>query len=288
MKAGDFNGVVVIYRSNESTSVTGPFNQELVQLLPSSVKFICHNGAGYDNIDVKACSSKGIQISSTPIAVNDATADIAMLLMLGALRRIHVPFTAVRQGEWRGKAFGLGHDPKNKVLGILGMGGIGRAVAQRAKAFGMNIQYHNRNPLSQDQAGDAKYVSFDDLMKSSDVLSLNLALNTSTRHIISTPQFDLMKKGVVIVNTARGPIIDEAALVKALKDGKVFSAGLDVFEDEPRIHPELVTDDRVVLLPHIGTATWETQKDMELLVLENLRNAVEGNPLVTLIPEQQE
>ncbi|KAG9559365.1 D-3-phosphoglycerate dehydrogenase, variant, partial [Aureobasidium melanogenum] len=286
LKSGDFANTFVVYRSNESTGVTGPFDKELVDLLPESVKYITHNGAGYDNIDVKACTARGIQISSTPIAVNDATADVAIFLMLGALRRITVPFNAVRKGEWRGKAFGLGHDPKNKVLGILGMGGIGRAVADRAAAFGMKIQYHNRNPLPADKAGNAKYVSFDDLMKTSDVLSLNLALNASTKHIISTPQFDMMKDGVIIVNTARGPIIDEAALVKAIQSEKVFSAGLDVFEEEPKIHPELISDDRVVLLPHIGTATWETQKDMELLVLENLRSAVEKGELVTLIPEQ--
>ena len=277
----------MIYRSNESTSVTGPFDQELVQLLPSSIKFICHNGAGYDNIDIEACTARGIQISSTPIAVNEATADVAMFLLLGALRRATVPLTAVRTGNWRGKRFGLGHDPKNKVLGILGMGGIGRAVARRAKAFGMTVQYHNRTPLSAETAGGARYVSFDDLMRTSDVLSLNLALNASTRHIISTPQFNIMKDGIVIVNTARGPIIDESALVRALKDGKVYSAGLDVFEEEPKIHPDLMNDDKVILLPHIGTATWETQKEMEQLVLQNLRNAIEGKPLVTLIPEQQ-
>lgn len=208
--------------------------------------------------------------------------------MLGSLRRVTVPFTAVRNGQWRGKSFGLGHDPKNKTLGILGMGGIGRAVAHRARAFGMRIQYHNRKPLAADEAGDAEYVSFDELLRTSDVLSLNLALNASTRHIISTPQFDMMKEGVVIINTARGPIIDEAALVKALQSGKVFSAGLDVFEEEPKIHPELISDERVVLLPHIGTATWETQRDMELLVLDNLRCAIEGKELVTLIPEQQQ
>lgn len=207
--------------------------------------------------------------------------------MLGALRRITVPFTAVRKGEWRGKSFGLGHDPKKKTLGILGMGGIGQAVAQRAKGFGMSIQYHNRNPLPAEQAGDAKYVSFDELLKTSDVLSLNLALNASTRHIIAKPQFDIMKDGIVIVNTARGPIMDEAALVDALKDGKVFSAGLDVFEEEPKIHHGLIENENVVLLPHIGTATWESQKDMELLVLENLKSAVEGKGLLTQVPEQK-
>lgn len=167
------------------------------------------------------------------------------------------------------------------------MGGIGKAVAQRARAFGMSIQYHNRNRLPESEEQGARYVSFDDLLKTSDVLTLNLALNASTRHIISKPQFDLMKEGVVIVNTARGPVIDEAALVDALNEGKVFSAGLDVFEEEPKIHPGLIDNENVVLLPHIGTATWETQKDMELLVLENLRSAVEGKGLLTQVPEQK-
>lgn len=173
---------------------------------------------------------------------------VAMLLMLGALRRVTIPFTAVRNKEWRGKSFGLGHDPKKKILGVLGMGGIGQAVAHRAKAFGMSIQYHNRNRLPENEEQGAKYVSFDELMKTSDVLSLNLALNASTRHIISKPQFDLMKDGVIIVNTARGPIIDEAALVDALNSGKVFSAGLDVFEEEPKIHPGLLANENAVLL----------------------------------------
>lgn len=207
--------------------------------------------------------------------------------MLGALRRITIPFQSLRKGEWRGKNFDLGHDPKHKVLGVLGMGGIGQAVAQRARAFGMSIQYHNRNRLPVNEEQGAKYVSFDDLMKTSDVITLNLALNPSTRHIISKPQFDMMKDRVVIVNTARGPIIDEAALVDALNSGKVFSAGLDVFEEEPKIHPGLMENENVVLLPHVGTSTWETQKDMELLVLENLKSAVEGKGLVTPVAEQK-
>jgi glyoxylate reductase len=207
--------------------------------------------------------------------------------MLGALRRITIPFQAVRKGEWRGKNFQLGHDPKKKVLGVLGMGGIGQAVAQRAKSFGMTIQYHNRNQLPASEEQGAKYVSFDELMQTSDVISLNLALNPSTRHIIAKAQFDMMKDGVVIVNTARGPIIDEAALVDALNSGKVFSAGLDVFEEEPKIHSGLMENENVVLLPHVGTSTWESQKDMELLVLSNLRSAVEGKGLVTQVAEQK-
>lgn len=287
LSSPSYSNILVIYRSNDSTSITGPFDAELVSRLPSSLKFITHNGAGYDNIDVAACTTRGIQVSSTPIAVNEATADIAIFLMLGTLRRITIPFQAVRKEEWRGKRFGLGHDPKGKVLGILGMGGIGQAVATRAKAFGMTIQYHNRNPLPANEAQGAKYVSFDQLLATSDVLSLNLALNKSTRHIISTKEFAKMKEGVTIVNTARGPIIDEAALVQALKDGKVWSAGLDVFEEEPKIHPGLIENEHVVLLPHVGTATWETQKDMELLVLENLKAAAQGKELLTLVPEQK-
>ncbi|EMF13096.1 hydroxyisocaproate dehydrogenase [Sphaerulina musiva SO2202] len=286
-KKGEYDDVVVIYRSNDSTVVTGPFDKELIEALPKSLKYITHNGAGYDNIDVPAATDRNIEISSTPIAVDEATADVALFLLLGALRRITIPFTNVRKDEWRGSNFTLGHDPKNKVLGILGMGGIGSAVAKRAKAFGMTIQYHNRNRLSEEKEQGAKYVSFDELLQTSDVLSLNLALNPSTRHIIAQAEFEKMKHGIVIVNTARGPIIDEAALVDALQAGKVYAAGLDVFEDEPAIHPGLLDDERVVLLPHIGTATWETQKEMEVLVLENLKAAVEGKGLITQIPEQK-
>lgn len=211
-----------------------------------------------------------------------------MFLVLGALRKVTAPFISVRKGEWRGKGYGLGHDPKNRVLGILGMGGIGRAVATRARAFGMSIQYHNRNRLPGHQEDGAKYVSFEELLKTSDVLSLNLALNASTRHIISKPQFDMMKDDVVVVNTARGPIIDEAALVDALNSGKVGAAGLDVFEEEPKVHPGLMENDNAVLLPHLGTSTWETQKDMELLVLENLKSGIEGKGLITRVPEQKD
>ncbi|KAK5719474.1 hypothetical protein LTR15_007998 [Elasticomyces elasticus] len=288
LRSGEYDDVVGIYRSNDSTRVTGPFDKELVQALPKALRYITHNGAGYDNIDVDACTERKICVSSTPIAVDDATADTAMFLMLGALRRITQLFLSVRKGEWRGPGYQLGHDPKSKKLGILGMGGIGQAVAQRARAFGMEIQYHNRSRLPESKEQGAQYVSFEQLIQTSDVLSLNLALNASTRHIISKPQFDQMKTGVVIVNTARGPIIDEAALVDALKSDKVYSAGLDVFEEEPKIHPGLLEDPNVVLLPHLGTSTWETQKDMELLVLHNLRSAIEGQGLVTPVPEQKQ
>lgn len=285
-KSGEYTDLFAMYRSNDSNSITGDFDAELIEALPSSLKFICHNGAGYDNIDIEACTKKGIQVSSTPIAVNDATADVAMFLVLGALRNVTQCFNSARQGKWRGD-FKLGHDPKNKVLGILGMGGIGSALAKRAKAFGMSIQYHNRHRLPSEQEDGAMYVSFEELLQTSDVLSLNLALNASTRHIIGKEQFAMMKDGVVLINTARGPLIDEAALVEALESGKVWTAGLDVFEEEPKIHPRLLKNENVVLLPHIGTATFETQRDMELLVLENLKSAIKEEKLVTQVPEQK-
>lgn len=286
LKDGEFDHVSGLYRSNNSTSITGPFDKELVSLLPPAMKFICHNGAGYDNIDVEACTEKGIAISSTPIAVDDATADVAIFLLLGALRHATIPLTAIREGQWRGKT-PIGHDPKNKTLGILGMGGIGRAVAHRARAFGMKIIYHNRSRLSSSLEGDATYVSFDELLAQSDVLSLNLSLNAKTRHIISAPEFAKMKDGVVLVNTARGALMNEKDLVKALESGKIGSAGLDVFENEPAIEDGLLENPRVFALPHVGTNTYETQKDMELLVIENLESAVDKGHLITPIPEQK-
>jgi len=179
--------------------------------------------------------------------------------MLGALRRIHVPYNNLREGKWRGPGFQLGYDPEKKVLGILGMGGIGRDVAARARAFGMTIQYHNRSPLSPELELGAKYVSFEELLKTSDVFSLNCSLRKETVGIIGKKEFAQMKKGVILVNTARGKLIDEQALVEALDEGKVFSAGLDVYEEEPTINPGLLNNPNVVLLPHIGTATLETQ-----------------------------
>ncbi|PWY91525.1 hypothetical protein BO94DRAFT_533673 [Aspergillus sclerotioniger CBS 115572] len=283
---GHYDDVVAIYRSNASNKFTGNFDAELLAALPPSLKYIGHNGAGYDNIDIAACTEKGIAVSSTPVAVNNATADVAIFLMIGALRQAYIPLSSLRAGQWLGNST-LGRDPQGKVLGILGMGGIGREMATRARAFGMKIQYHNRSRLSAELEDGAEYVSFDELLANADVLSLNLALNASTRHIIGAKEFEKMKDGVVLVNTARGALIDEKALVAALESGKVLSAGLDVYENEPAIEPGLVNNPRVMLLPHIGTMTYETQREMELLVLNNIRSAVETGKMITLVPEQK-
>ena len=160
-------------------------------------------------------------------------------------------------------------------------------MAHRARAFGMKIAYHNRSRLSKDLEGNATYTSFDKLLAQSDILSLNLSLNSNTRHIISAPEFAKMKDGVIIVNTARGALVNEKDLVKALETGKVASAGLDVYEKEPEVEEGLLKNERVMLLPHIGTRTYETQKEMELLVLRNLQSVVDTGKLLTPIPEQK-
>ncbi|KAL4932142.1 D-mandelate dehydrogenase-like dehydrogenase [Aspergillus undulatus] len=288
-KSGKLDGVVVAYRTFDSVSITGIFDDELVNALPKSLVFLAHCGAGYDQVDTHACSSRNppLRVSNVPTAVDDATADVNMFLILGALRNFNAGMHALRQGNWRGiTPPRLGHDPENKVLGILGMGGIGRNLKRKAESFGMKVVYHNRRELSPELAGGAEYVSFERLLRECDVISLNLPLNKNTRHIISTPQFSLMKDGVVIVNTARGAVMDEAALVAALDSGKVYSAGLDVFEDEPQIHPGLVSNPNVLLVPHMGTWTVETQTGMEEWAIENVRLALETGKLKSPVPEQ--
>ncbi|KAL1957824.1 hypothetical protein VTO42DRAFT_5542 [Malbranchea cinnamomea] len=288
-RSGKLDGVVVAYRTFGSVSITGLFDEELVNALPKSLRFLAHCGAGYDQVDVHACSARSppLLVSNVPTAVDDATADVNMFLIIGALRNFNTGMQALREGKWRGQpAPALGHDPQGKVLGILGMGGIGRNLKRKAEAFGMKVIYHNRKRLSPELEAGAEYVSFDELLARSDVLSLNLPLNKNTRHIISHPEFAKMKDGVVIVNTARGAVIDEDALVQALDSGKVRSVGLDVFEEEPKVHPGLIRNPNVMLVPHMGTWTVETQTAMEEWAIDNVRRALETGKLKSPVPEQ--
>ncbi|KAL2018302.1 hypothetical protein VTK56DRAFT_965 [Thermocarpiscus australiensis] len=289
--SGAFDGCIAAYRTFDSFEVTGKIDGELVRALPDSLRFICHNGAGYDQVDVQACTARGIRVSNTPTAVDDATADMGIFLLLGALRNLPVSMASLRAGKWRGeRPPALGHDPQGKILGILGMGGIGRNMAKKALAFGMKIRYHNRTRLDLELEKDlgAEYVGVDKLLAESDVLSLNLPLNGNTRHIISRPEFAKMKKGIVIVNTARGAVMDEAALVEALDSGQVSSAGLDVYENEPEVHPGLLANPHVLLVPHMGTWTVETETKMEEWAISNLRMAVEQGQLRSIVPEQRD
>ncbi|KAK4163385.1 putative 2-hydroxyacid dehydrogenase [Cladorrhinum sp. PSN259] len=291
--SGAFDGCLAAYRTFASYEITGRIDARLLAALPPTLKFICHNGAGYDQVDVPACTEHGIRVSNTPSAVDDATADMGIFLMLGALRNLNLGMVNLRRGKWRGDATTeLGHDPQGKVLGILGMGGIGKNFARKAKVFGMKIRYHNRNRLDEAEekeiGGGAEYVDFDTLLAESDVLSLNLPLNPKTRHIISHPEFAKMKKGITIINTARGAVMDEDALVAALNSGRVQSAGLDVYENEPdSIHPGLLSNPRVILVPHMGTWTVETELKMEEWAISNVRMAVEEGKLRSIVPEQK-
>ncbi|KAI5819665.1 D-isomer specific 2-hydroxyacid dehydrogenase [Pyronema omphalodes] len=289
-KGGAFDGTVAAFRTFQSIGITGRIDEELVAALPKSLRFLCHNGAGYDQIDISACTSRGILVSNVPTAVDDATADVNLFLIIGALRGFNRGMTSLRRNAWLKDASGnphpLGHDPQEKVLGILGMGGIGRALKKRTDALGMKTIYHNRNKLSPELEDGAEWVSFDELLKRADVLSLNLPLNANTRHIINKEAFEKMKDGVVIVNTARGGVMDEAALVDALNSGKVASVGLDVYEDEPNVHPGLVANEAVMLVPHMGTYTYETQYKMECWAIDNVRMAVGEGKLKSIVPEQ--
>ncbi|OOQ91021.1 putative 2-hydroxyacid dehydrogenase UNK4.10 [Penicillium brasilianum] len=290
-RSGKFEGVITAYCTFYSLGITGQVDQELVNALPSSLRFIAYASAGYDKVDIDACSARNppLLVSNVPTAVDDATADVNMFLILGALRNFNAGMHSLRQGRWRGSpATRLGHDPQGKTLGILGMGGIGRNLKKKAEAFGMKVIYHNRRQLSEELSGGAQYVTFDELLATSDVLSLNLPLNKNTRHIISKAEFAKMKDGVVVVNTARGAVIDEAALVDALNSGKVFSAGLDVFEEEPKIHPGLIDNQNVILVPHMGTWTIETLKAMEEWAIENVKLTVTTGKLKSPVPEQRD
>ncbi|KAJ5305079.1 uncharacterized protein N7443_004739 [Penicillium atrosanguineum] len=284
---GKFEGVVAAYRTFHSIQITGRIDEELVKELPRSLIYLASCGAGYDQIDVHDCSARNppIRVSNVPTAVDDATADVNMFLILGALRNFNAGMYALRQGKWV-SGVNLGHDPEGKTLGILGMGGIGRNLKKKAEAFGMTVVYHNRRQLSEELSGGAQYVTFDELLSTSDVLSLNLPLNKNTRHIIGKNEFVKMKDGVVVVNTARGAVMDEAALVEALDSGKVFSAGLDVFEQEPTVHPGLLSNPNVILVPHMGTWTIETLTTMEEWAIENVRLALTTGKLKSPVPEQ--
>ncbi|OIW32821.1 hypothetical protein CONLIGDRAFT_694989 [Coniochaeta ligniaria NRRL 30616] len=281
---GKYYDIRAIYRTSASGVVAGNFDEEFIARLPPSLKFICHNGAGYDQIDVEACKARNITVTYAPDPVTNSTADLTMFLLLGALRNLNAAIYNLRRGNFK-NGVDFGHDPQGKILGILGMGRIGKAVAQRAIPFGLKLIYHNRTPLPDRMTGGATYVSFDQLLSDSDIISIHVPLSKATRYLIGEKEIWAMKPGVVVVNTARGAIIDEAAMAKALDQGHVASVGLDVYEREPQIDERLMKNERALLIPHLGTHTTETLAQMEELAMENARRGVLGEELVTVVPE---
>lgn len=212
-----------------------------------------------------------------------------MFLIIGALRQFKSAMAAAEEGQHFNSRLPLSNDPKGKILGIVGMGGIGSALARRARAFGMVVQYYNRRrlPVHREAELAATYVSFDTLLETSDVVSLNLPLG-SNKHLISDAELRKMKSTAVLINTARGPIVDEAALTRALYSGEIAACGLDVYENEPHITPELAAHPHALCLPHVGTVTVETQTTMEAMCLENLVHGLRHGRLGFTVPEQKE
>lgn len=240
---------------------------------------------GYDQIDVDTCTAHGITVTYAPDPVTEATADLTIFLLLGALRQLNPALGTLRRGNFK-KGVDFGHDPQGKTLGIIGMGRIGRAVKKRAEPFGLKTIYHNRKPLSEADAAGAKYVTWEELLSQSDIISVHVPLKSDTIHLIGAAEIAKMKDGVVIINTARGPIIDESAMAAALDSGKIASVGLDVYEKEPEINASLIKNEKALLVPHLGTHTVETLAKMESLAMENARRGVLGEELLTVVPEQ--
>ena len=261
------------------SAVTDPINDDTISKLSSSIKIIANGAVGFGNIDIQAAKAKGITVTNTPDVLTDATADIQILLLLGASRRAYEGRIAAETQNWKWSFdFLLGKQMSNKRLGILGMGRIGRAVAKRAKAFGMEIHYHNRSKLSSDLEDGAIYhKDLKSLFEQSEFLSINCPATPDTKNLINKETLSYLKENTVVGNAARGDVVDEDAMVEALKNGTVFAYGLDVYNGEPKIHPEYLKLKNIFLLPHLGSATKRTRWDMAYRATKNLEDFFSGN-----------
>jgi lactate dehydrogenase-like 2-hydroxyacid dehydrogenase len=252
---------------------------EAIAKLPASVRIMATFSVGYDHIDVAAAKARGIAVTNTPDVLTDATADIAMLLMLGAARGASWGERMVREGTWKSWSpiHPLGRDVSGQRLGILGMGRIGQAVAKRARAFDMTIHYHGRSRLAPEQEqGAIFHANLDDMLPHCDFLSVHCASTPETRGLINDRTIARLPDGAIIVNTARGDIVDDEALISALQSGKLAAAGLDVFRGEPNIDPRYRTLENAFLLPHLGSATLRTRSAMGMRALDNLEAFFSG------------
>jgi lactate dehydrogenase-like 2-hydroxyacid dehydrogenase len=253
----------------------------------ADLRVVANVAVGYDNIDVDACLRRGVSATNTPGVLTDATADLAFALILMVTRRLGEGERLVRTGvKWRwGLDYHLGTGMQGKTLGIVGLGQIGTAVARRARAFGMEIAYAGRRQVPRELEAElgTRYLPLDELLATSDVVSLHCPLTAETRHLIDSRRLRLMKPTAFLINTTRGPVIDEGALVEALRDGALAGAGLDVFEHEPDVHPGLLELENVVLLPHLGSATVETRTAMAELAARNVVAVLRGRPPLTPI-----
>ena len=254
------------------------FDKEIISKLSPSIKIIANYAVGYNNVDTDAATAKGIVVTNTPEVLTDATADISILLLLGASRRAYEGRKAAESQSWVwSTSLLLGKQMSNRKLGILGMGRIGRAVAQRARGFGMEIHYHNRNRLSPDLENGAKYHSdIKSLFSQSEFLSINCPATADTTNLINKETINYFPDNVVIANAARGDIINDQDMIEAMKNGKVFALGLDVYNGEPKINEHYLKLDNLFLLPHLGSATEKTRVDMGDRAIDNLQSFFEN------------
>ena len=272
----------IISQSNDCdgiiSTMTEVFDDDIISNLSKSIKIISNFGVGFSNIDIDAAKKRNIIVTNTPNVLTAATAEIAILIILGAARRVNEGIKYARNKNWKWSSdFLIGKELNNARLGILGMGRIGRAVANRARSFGMKIHYHNRVRLTPDlEKGSTYHGNIKSLFSVSDFLSINCTATEETRYIINKKTLNYFPDGAVIANTARGEIIEDDSMIEALKSGKIYSLGLDVYNGEPNIHPEYLTLPNVFVLPHLGSATYNTRKAMSDLAINNLKEFFEN------------
>jgi len=267
----------LIERAAESDAIlachTERFTAAVIARLPERVRAIANFSVGVDHVDLEAARQRGLVVTNTPDVLTDATAELTILLMLGAARRASEGERLVRAGEWKSwsPSFMVGIEMTGKRLGIVGMGGVGRVTARRARAFDMEIHYHNRRRLPPEQEEGARYhETLEALLPHCDFLVLHCPGSAETRDMLNAERIALLPDGAIVVNAARGSIVDEAALIAALRGGKLAAAGLDVYKNEPDINPAFRELDNTFLLPHVGSATRETRDAMGFRALDNL------------------
>lgn len=266
--------------------LTDSIDKEVLSANPD-LKIVANYAVGYNNIDVQAAAEMGISVSNTPGVLTETSADLAFALIMAVSRRVVEADVYLRTGQWGG--WGplqfLGPDVHGATLGIVGLGRIGKAVAQRAKGFGMKVIYWNRTRLSREEEEKEGwiYLPLEELLKTADFVSLHVAYSSDTHHLIGPEELRLMKPEAVLINTARGAVVNEKALVEALKEGQIWGAGLDVFEHEPAVERELLTMKNVVLLPHLGSASVATRTKMGMMTIENILAAWKGDPIPNLV-----
>lgn len=258
---------------------TEKLSAETIARLPDSIRAICSFSVGYDHIDLNAAKARGIVVTNTPDVLSNATAEIAMLLLLGAARRAHEGARQIRQATWSdwSATYQLGLEVTGKRLGIIGMGRVGQILAKRARGFDMDICYHNRHRLDlQTEAGATYYANFREMLPRCQFVSINCPATTETRGLVNAEFLELLPRDAILINTSRGAIVDDDALITALRSGKLFAAGLDVFNNEPRIDPRYRELDNTFLLPHIDSAARETRDAMGFRALDNLDAIMSG------------